>query len=101
MGSQLRRIKTVNNTTNTTGITRQTYQDGRLYLLVYLPTLLALGHHLDHIIRGTHVGWPVTPEVTPFTLSLAIYPIILLGLILHRSGKVGSGFWMLVAGGGA
>jgi hypothetical protein len=80
---------------------KQTMRDRRLYLLIYIPTLMALGHHIDHIIRGTHVGWPITAEVTPFTLSLAIYPVILLGLFLYRAGKAGPGFWVFLSGGGA
>lgn len=72
-----------------------------LYGLVYLATLMSLGHHVDHLIRGNHVGWPVTPEVTPFTYSLGVYPVILLGLVLYQSGRVGPGYWALLSGGGA
>jgi hypothetical protein len=60
-----------------------------------------LGHHVDHVIRGNHVGWPLTAEVTPFTYSLGVYPLILLGLYLYRSGKVGPGYWVLLSGPGA
>lgn len=72
-----------------------------LYGLIYLATLMSLGHHVDHLIRGNHVGWPVTPEVTPFTYSLGVYPVILLGLLLYQSGRVGPGYWALLSGGGA
>lgn len=37
----------------------------RLYALILIALVLALGHHLDHIIRGNHVGWPLTGEVNP------------------------------------
>lgn len=75
--------------------------DRRLYALVYVALALAAAHHVDHVIRGNHVGWPVTPEVNAFTFSLGIYPVILLGLVLYRSGRVGPGFWIFLSGGGA
>ncbi|MFC7137277.1 hypothetical protein ACFQRB_14140 [Halobaculum litoreum] len=51
----------------------------RAYLLFGVATLLGLAHHLDHVIRGNHVGWPITPEVNPFTYSLLIYPLVVGG----------------------
>ena len=72
-----------------------------LTTLISLATLMSLGHHVDHLIRGNHVGWPVTSEVTPFTYSLGIYPVILVGLVLYQSGRVGPGYWALLSGGGA
>ena len=72
-----------------------------LYALIYLAMLLSLGHHVDHVIRGNHVGWPLTGHVTPFTYSLGVYPLIFLGLYLYASGKVGPGFWALLSGSGA
>ncbi len=47
-----------------------------IYLVMAASTLLGIGHHIDHIIRGNHVGWPITSHVNPFTYSLAIYPLI-------------------------
>lgn len=75
--------------------------DRVLYGLIALAVVLSLGHHIDHVIRGNNVGWPVDPEVNAFTYSLAIYPLILIGLILRRAGKVGPGFWAFLSGGGA
>ena len=45
--------------------------------------LLAVGvagmlHHVDHALRVDHSGWPFLPEVTPYTYSLLIYPLLLL-----------------------
>ena len=74
--------------------------DRRAYALIYLATALSLGHHLDHVIRGNHVGWPLTAEVTPFTYSLGVYPLILLGLALARTGKAGHGYWLCLFGAG-
>jgi hypothetical protein len=83
------------------GHQRTEREDRRLYALIFVAALLAVGHHVDHIIRGNHVGWPITDEVNAFTYSLGIYPVILLGLWLYRSGKVGPGFWVFLSAGGA
>ena len=72
-----------------------------VYGLVFLAAFMSLGHHADHIIRGNHVGWPLTPHPTPFTYSLGVYPLILLGLWLYASGRVGPGYWALLSGPGA
>jgi hypothetical protein len=72
-----------------------------LYQLTWLAAAMSLGHHLDHLIRGNAVGWPLTEEVNAFTMSLVVYPIIATGLLLYRAGRVGPGFWALVSGGGA
>jgi hypothetical protein len=76
-------------------------RDRVLYRLTWLALALSLGHHLDHLIRGNAVGWPVTEEVNAFTASLVVYPIIIIGLLLYHAGRVGPGFWALVSGGGA
>jgi hypothetical protein len=76
-------------------------QDRRLYGLVYLAMFMSLGHHIDHVIRGNHVGWLLTEHVKPFTYSLGVYPLILIGLYLYTSGKVGPGYWALLSGSGA
>jgi hypothetical protein len=72
-----------------------------MYGLIFLAMFMSLGHHIDHVIRGNHVGWPLTAEVNAFTYSLGIYPLILLGLYLYASGRVGPGFWVLLSGTGA
>ena len=69
-----------------------------LYGLIALATLMSVGHHLDHVIRGNHVGWPLTAEVTPLTYSLGVYPLILLALFLSRSRSMGPSYWALLAG---
>ncbi|MEX5259722.1 hypothetical protein [Kocuria sp. CPCC 205263] len=73
----------------------------RLYALILLALVLAVGHHLDHIIRGNHVGWPLTAEVNAFTFSLITYPLILTRLALSRAGVIGPGTWVFLSGGGA
>jgi hypothetical protein len=69
--------------------------------LAALATLLSVGHHIDHIFRGNHVGWPLSGEVTPFTYSFGFYPIILLGFSLYRTNRIGPWFWAITAGPGA
>ena len=76
-------------------------QDRMLYGLVCLAAFMSLGHHLDHVIRGNNVGWPLTAHPTPFTYSLGVYPLIILGLYLYMSNRVGPGFWALLSGSGA
>jgi hypothetical protein len=68
----------------------------RAYALFALATLLGLAHHADHVIRGNHVGWPVTPEVNPFTYSLVIYPLVVLGFTLSLTGRAGARYWSVV-----
>ncbi len=63
------------------------------YLFVLVPTMLGAAHHIDHIIRGNHVGWPITPEVNPFTYSLAIYPLLALSVYLSLTRRVEAGYW--------
>jgi hypothetical protein len=70
-----------------------------LYRFTWLALVMSLGHHLDHLIRGNAVGWPVTEEVNAFTASLVVYPIIATGLLAYRAGRVGPGFWALVSSG--
>lgn len=45
--------------------------------LALWTTALGLLHHLDHVLRVNHSGWPFLAEVTPFTYSLAVYPVII------------------------
>ncbi|MDQ3691862.1 MAG: hypothetical protein M3406_17875 [Chloroflexota bacterium] len=69
--------------------------------LIIAALVLSAGHHLDHIVRGNHVGWPVIAEVNAFSASLVIYPLILGGLALSLSGRMGPGGWAFLSGGGA
>jgi hypothetical protein len=46
---------------------------------------LAFVHHVDHVLRADNSGWPFTPDVTAFTISLLVYPILLLDFLLLRS----------------
>ena len=63
------------------------------YVFVLLPTVLGAVHHLDHIVRGNHVGWPLTPEVNAVTDSLAIYPLLAVSLYLTVTERAEAGYW--------
>lgn len=62
-----------------------------------LAIVFSVGHHVDHVVRGNHVGWPLIEQVTPFTYSFAVYPMILVGLFLSLRRRLGPGFWALLS----
>ncbi|WP_436347502.1 hypothetical protein [Natronorubrum sp. FCH18a] len=72
--------------------------DTRLSVLIVLATVFGIGHHLDHIVRGNHVGWPLIPEITVFTYTLLIYPLLVIGLYLTLTERVGAGYWAVLLG---
>lgn len=74
------------------------HQRNRLITLALLTTVFGFGHHVDHVIRGNHVGWPLNSEVTPFTYSLGFYPFIALGFYLYLRGRTVPGFWAILTG---
>ncbi len=63
-------------------------------------------HLADHAIRGelvddhglipewNHSGWPFRDEVTPFTLSLAIPVVFLVGILLTLRRRLWARFWL-------
>ncbi|MEF8814416.1 MAG: hypothetical protein V5A55_11440 [Halovenus sp.] len=73
--------------------TKNTSLTRAFYVFVLVPTLLGAAHHIDHIIRGNHVGWPITPHVNPFTYSLAIYPLLAISLYLTLTKRVKARYW--------
>ena len=68
----------------------------RAYLVFAVATVLGLAHHIDHIIRGNHIGWPITPDVNPFTYSLVIYPLVVVGFTFSLTGRAGARYWTIV-----
>ncbi len=68
-----------------------------LLVLGCVMTVFGLLHHLDHIIRGNHSGWPFQETVTPFTFSLLIYALILPGLYATWRGHMVAGYHLFVA----
>lgn len=63
-------------------------------------TALSVAHHVDHVLRDV-TGWPLADGVNPFSASLAVYPVIGLGVFLSSVKRVGARFWAVLAGGGA
>ena len=75
----------MNNSTVTTqpaAPSRQRFSLGEWMLLGVVA--LAVLHHLDHVLRADNSGWPFTPDLTPFTISLLVYPIFALDFLLLR-----------------
>lgn len=60
-------------------------------------TIFGLLHHLDHVVRGNHSGWPFQEEVSPFTFSLLIYALLVPGLYLTLRGSLMAGYWLFTA----
>lgn len=62
--------------------------------LLILTTCIGILHHIDHVLRVDHSGWPFITTVSPFTLSLLVYPIII-SIFLLRS-KPWYRFWAML-----
>ena len=69
--------------------------------------VLAASHLADHAIRGeivadhnlnrewNHSGWPFTEDFTPFTPSLLIPVVFLVGALLTLRGHLWARFWLV------
>ena len=71
----------------------------RTWLLVASISVTIFGffHHVDHVVRGNHSGWPFEEALTPFTFSLLIYALLLPGLYLTVKGRLMAGYWLFTA----
>ena len=47
---------------------------------------LGVLHHLDHVLRFDHSGWPFRDIVTPFSYSLLVYPLLGIAFFWRREG---------------
>ena len=47
---------------------------------------LGILHHLDHVLRFDHSGWPFRDIVTPFSCSLLVYPLLGIAFFWRRGG---------------
>jgi len=54
---------------------------------ILLTWTIAVGlmHHIDHVMRADHSGWPFLSQVTPFTYSLLAYPMLLFVLLAKQT----------------
>ncbi len=68
-----------------------------MLILGCVVTVLAVLHHVDHVVRGNHSGWPFEEAVTPFTFSLLIYALLLPGIFMNLRGRVAAGWWLFTA----
>src|SRR5215218_3518201 len=66
----------------------------RTWLLVAALSVTTFGffHHLDHVVRGNHSGWPFEEVVTPFTFSLLIYALLPPVLYMTWGGRLMAGY---------
>jgi hypothetical protein len=71
----------------------------RTWLLIVASCTMIFGilHHVDHVVRGNHSGWPFQEEVTPFTFSLLIYALLVPGLYLTAKGHLMARYWLFTA----
>ena len=54
--------------------------------LMLLSGGLGVLHHVDHILRFDHSGWPFRDIVTPLTYSLMVYPLLAVAFFWRSGG---------------
>jgi hypothetical protein len=60
-------------------------------------TVFGLLHHVDHVVRGNHSGWPFVEGVSSFTFSLLVYALLLPGIWMNLRGRLAVGWWLFTA----
>ena len=78
------------------GVARERWRRALLALGVGV-TAFGVLHHVDHVVRGNHSGWPFREEATPFTFSLLVYALLLPGIYMNLRGRVAAGWWLFTA----
>lgn len=63
----------------------------RSMFLLVVATVLGLVHHTDHVLRVDHSGWPFQADVSPFTYSLLVYPIVFFVFLARSRPLLGAG----------
>ena len=78
---------------------RTARESSRRWLPIFASsaTVFSVLHHVDHVARGNHSGWPFQAKITPFTFSLLIYVLILPGIYLTARGRHVGGYHLFVA----
>ncbi len=71
-----------------------------LLITSFVAITFSVLHHIDHVIRGNHIGWPLTPDINAFTFSLLIYPLALSDVFLLLRGHLAAGYALFIAIGG-
>jgi hypothetical protein len=75
----------MNKTESRKGVSR------RSLILLVVATVLGLIHHADHVLRVDHSGWPFQADVSPFTYSLLVYPVVLFVFLARSRPLLGAG----------
>jgi CubicO group peptidase (beta-lactamase class C family) len=63
--------------------------EGRRQAGLLAVAALTLAHLVDHVLRADASGWPFTGEVTWFTASLVLFPVLVAGILLLRPAAAG------------
>jgi hypothetical protein len=70
---------------NASAMNSKSYLTRSEWLMLFSAGLGVL-HHIDHILRFDHSGWPFRDVVTPFSYSLLVYPLLGVAFWCRRSG---------------
>jgi hypothetical protein len=83
---------------------------GRLVAVAVVTAVFGSLHLADHVIRGRlvtdrglnpswdHSGWPFEARFSPFTISLVlVYVLLLGGIVLTLRARLWAGYWLGVA----
>lgn len=94
----------------TTVVSREHTLRRALVALAAFLAVAAAAHLADHALRGElvadkgldpnwdHSGWPFTDRLSPFTPSLAIPILFLVGAALTARHRAWAGFWLVCGG---
>jgi hypothetical protein len=52
--------------------------------LLAASAAIGILHHIDHVLRADHSGWPFRADVTPFTFSLLVYPVFFSVFLIRK-----------------
>ncbi len=75
--------------------------DKTLSILVVAIIVLFVAHDIDHLVRGDFRSGSLA-EAAPIVLVIvAKYAILAFGFYFYVKGRVGPGFWAILAGAGA
>ena len=79
----------------------------RLLAVATITTVLGTLHFVDHVVRGrlvvdrgldpswNHSGWPFAARFTPFTVSLVlVYLLMVGGIVFTLRGRLWAGYWL-------
>lgn len=74
-------------TANATQTQHQGRTSRRTIILTLVATVISILHHVDHVLRADHSGWPFIESFNPFTISvIGAYSVI--GFVLFVRGRV-------------